>query len=301
MSRKHISLNRLETFESAGRLQSFKDAGEELFMTASAVSQAIKRLEEDLNCSLFYREHKGVRLTPVGERLLLRIQANFDGLKSAINEIQSFDKPNVSIGCPPLFANQILIPVLQDMLRDGAEFEFTLDSQFRGESVLNHAFDLAILYGANRDYGEQVLPIGVEYFVPVCSPAYAKTLRLEVLHEATLVVNDTEQVYWKDWKKLNKIAQPDSRKAVRFSLGLQAIAAARRGLGVLLESRTMLTEELESGALVEPFAKQTEPLAHTRHYLFRSPRAHYPMLVSEIASLISLRVESAVERRISGA
>jgi DNA-binding transcriptional ArsR family regulator len=52
------SLKFLKTFQVAAKLQSFKAAAEELFVTPSAVSHQIKALEEQLGVALFER---GVR------------------------------------------------------------------------------------------------------------------------------------------------------------------------------------------------------------------------------------------------
>jgi len=49
------SLRFLKTFQIAAKLQSFKAAAEELFITPSAVSHQIKALEEHLGVTLFER------------------------------------------------------------------------------------------------------------------------------------------------------------------------------------------------------------------------------------------------------
>ena len=55
MSKHHHPLNALRAFESAGQYSSFVRAGEELNVTAAAISLQVKRLETYLGNSLFTR------------------------------------------------------------------------------------------------------------------------------------------------------------------------------------------------------------------------------------------------------
>ena len=59
----------IRVFESAGRLEHFSRAAEELGLTQAAVSYQIKQLEELLGERLFRREHGRVRLSATGRRL----------------------------------------------------------------------------------------------------------------------------------------------------------------------------------------------------------------------------------------
>ena len=64
-----VSLRGLRTFCIAARYESFRTAGEELFITASAVSHQIKSLEEELGEQLFDRTGRDISLTETGKLL----------------------------------------------------------------------------------------------------------------------------------------------------------------------------------------------------------------------------------------
>ena len=68
MRRTLPSLNLLRAFEAAARLGSFKEAGDALCVTASAVSQQVKTLESQLGVELFDRLPRGLTLTDAGRR-----------------------------------------------------------------------------------------------------------------------------------------------------------------------------------------------------------------------------------------
>src|SRR4029079_14218588 len=63
------SLDLLQGFEAAARHLSFTKAGEELFITQSAVSRQIKELEDQLGVELFHRRHRALVLTDAGQHL----------------------------------------------------------------------------------------------------------------------------------------------------------------------------------------------------------------------------------------
>src|SRR5262245_23963651 len=62
-------LETLRVFEAVERHKSFKEAGDELGVTASAVSHRIATLEEELGITLFVRHTRRIEVTPEGERL----------------------------------------------------------------------------------------------------------------------------------------------------------------------------------------------------------------------------------------
>ena len=66
VSKPKISLRGLRTVCVAARYESFRIAGDELFITASAVSHQIKSLEEELGEQLFDRNSREMRLTETG-------------------------------------------------------------------------------------------------------------------------------------------------------------------------------------------------------------------------------------------
>jgi len=67
------SLKFLKTFQVAARLQSFKAAAEELYVTPSAISHQIKALEAQLGVSLFQRGVRTLTLTDAGAHYLEHI------------------------------------------------------------------------------------------------------------------------------------------------------------------------------------------------------------------------------------
>ena len=80
------SLKFLKTFQVAARLQSFKRAAEELFVTPSAVSHQMKSLERQVGVSLFERGVRSLQLTDVGAHYLEHINDIFAKLESVTEQ-----------------------------------------------------------------------------------------------------------------------------------------------------------------------------------------------------------------------
>jgi len=70
-----VELRRLEYFVAVARHGSFTRAAEELWITQSALSQQVRRLEAELGVALLRRTPRGAEPTPAGEELLPRAEA----------------------------------------------------------------------------------------------------------------------------------------------------------------------------------------------------------------------------------
>jgi LysR family glycine cleavage system transcriptional activator len=81
-------LNALRAFEAAARHLSFKQAAHELHVTAGAVSQQVRLLEERLGVQLFERLTRQVVLTPAGEAYLTPIRKAFGRIAEATAELK---------------------------------------------------------------------------------------------------------------------------------------------------------------------------------------------------------------------
>src|SRR5437762_81236 len=77
------ALDGVETFLSVAEHRSFRRAAGELGVTPSAVSQAIRALEERVGAPLFIRTTRSVGLTEAGERFLMRAKPAFEELVAA--------------------------------------------------------------------------------------------------------------------------------------------------------------------------------------------------------------------------
>ena len=91
----NLSLDLLRAFEAAARHRSFTAAAMELGTTQPAVSQQIKRLEEQLAVRLFDRIYRGIELTDAGMLLFEHVQAGLQSIDTGLGAITEQDQHEV--------------------------------------------------------------------------------------------------------------------------------------------------------------------------------------------------------------
>src|SRR5215470_11562261 len=105
-------LDTLRVFEAAARLKSFKEAGDELNVTASAVSHRIANLEEELGTALFVRHTRRIEVTPEGERLAAGVRRGLSEFRRAVTGIHRREGTSIRITGIPSHITRWLAPRL---------------------------------------------------------------------------------------------------------------------------------------------------------------------------------------------
>lgn len=112
-----INFELYKIFYHAATTCSFSRAAQRLYISQSAVSQAIKNLESRMETQLFTRADKKVRLTPEGEMLYSHVQQAFGLLKSAENKImqmKELEEGEIRIGAGDTVCKFHLIPFIEE-------------------------------------------------------------------------------------------------------------------------------------------------------------------------------------------
>ena len=96
-----LDSRKLLAFATLARCGSFTQTARDLFLTQSAVSHAIKSLEEELDVRLFDRLGRQAQLTPAGQRLLAYAERILDEMHRAREDLLTLQKPAVATIPPP--------------------------------------------------------------------------------------------------------------------------------------------------------------------------------------------------------
>ncbi len=102
-------------FYYVARYGSFTRAAKGLMNSQPNITRAMNNLEQQLGCRLFLRSHKGVSLTPEGEKLLAHVRIAQEQLQAAENELDRsrlLQSGSVSIGASAIALRGLLLPVL---------------------------------------------------------------------------------------------------------------------------------------------------------------------------------------------
>ena len=244
----------LRVFEAAARSASFARAAEELDITAGAVSQHIRVLEDFAGQPLFRRLGRGVALTEAG-------RAAFTHASSAMAEMLQAGRAmraalrgrRVSISTAPSFASKWLIPRLSGFQEMYPDTEVRLSADMTLTDFATSDIDLAIRYGPGGYEGLHCERLMSESVLVVCSPrlieAHANLRTPADLAEATLIHDDSPErdpscPTWSMWFAARGIRRADAERGLRFNHSGLAIEAAIEGKGLALAKRQLALRDI---------------------------------------------------------
>jgi DNA-binding transcriptional LysR family regulator len=283
-----LPLSALRAFEAASRTGSFRAAAEDLSLTPSAVSHAIRGLEQTLGTTLFLRLGRSILLTDAGRTLVRHVERGFGELQLGIGSVSTHRSELLRVHSAPSFAAQWLLPRLRRLLQEVQGLEVRIAASTDYARFLTDEFDLDIVYGmpSVESYGATmhqnliVLPLGTEVITPLCAPALTANIRSpRDLLRQTLIESETKKVRWPAWFATNGLNAPAPR-GPRFDRSFLSLSAAVDELGVALESTRLAERELASGRLVRPLKDLCEDVIYTGHWLvFPRPLRYSQSLV----------------------
>lgn len=269
----NLPLSLLRAFEAAGRTGSFRHAAQELHLSPSAISHAVRKLEEHLGIRLFLRSTRSIQLTPEAEALFVHISKGFEDIRRGIEMVSARGPTILRLHSAPSFAAQWLVPRLTRFLAGNPHIDLRLAANTDYVRFESDEFDLDIVYGKPKSEGIAVIPLGTELLTPLCSPALAQHIKtVEDLNAQTLIQSEYKQIRWPAWFEANGI-ELRAPQGARFDRSFLAIAAAEDGLGVALESTRLAERELKAGRLVRPLAGKEKEIRYNAHYLAYSGAA----------------------------
>lgn len=280
-SLRDVNLNSLRIVESAARLKSFTLAGEEQFITPSAVSQRIKKLEEQLEFQIFRRKNRSITLTHEGEEFVVRIKQALDDILSAGLEVQESGRDNeilhlnilpastprwLKISILPTFASRWLLARIPSFQAQNPNIALNISTSYAATNFSTNACDLAIRYGTGNFAGLYERLLFKENLIPVCTPeimrsikaaANTKQLMPQSLVHGTLLHSDTCTANWRSWLKQNDALEvlPQAR-AVTFDSCMLCVEGAIAGMGVAVANKAYVQNELANGKLTALFDTQ---------------------------------------------
>lgn len=99
----NLNLNLYRVFYTVAKTKSFSESSRVLHISQPAISKHIQNLEYELNTTLFYRNNRGIELTPEAKNLLPYIEKAYNFLCLGEQELQdskALSKGKVTIGVP---------------------------------------------------------------------------------------------------------------------------------------------------------------------------------------------------------
>jgi LysR family glycine cleavage system transcriptional activator len=257
VSRIPASLNLLRTFDAAARHLSFTLAGQELCITASAVSQQMRSLEEQLGLRLFERKARALSLTPAGEQYWRAIAGHLQGIDASTRALMSGQtRAPLRVSLMPPMASRVVLPNLADFQARFPDIELRLDASLRNLDLARDEADMAIRFGTPPWAGCQHEKLLDLYVQPVCPPAMAEAHALrqhpENLSRLPLIQMTERPDAWRRYLAMAGLGEPQGQQEYFVDDYPAAIEAAQT-LGVALAILPLEQPLLDSDRLAAPW------------------------------------------------
>ncbi len=256
---KSPSLPELHAFLAVCQLGSFRRAADVLCVTQAAVSRAVQRLEQRLECTLLDRSGTRVLPTERGRDFQALVEAHVAGLEGAIGEFGVRAEPRkLRVSVVPTLCTRWLVPRLGQFRASHPDIEVELRQFHHDEDFTRDDVDLWISVKRTA----QVWPRGIRAkylqgreLMPACTPALAARLKApRQLLELPLLHHTNYPGNWRLWLREAGAVDTPPVLGPGFDLGNNLIVAACAGMGVTVIQPLLIETELASGQLVLPFS-----------------------------------------------
>ncbi|RKH26639.1 LysR family transcriptional regulator [Corallococcus praedator] len=277
-----VDLGDLNAFVVVARARSFREGARASGGSASALSEAVRRLEERLGVRLLNRTTRSVVPTEAGERLLERLGPALTEMEAAVDVVNGFrDKPAgaLRLNVPVSAARLVLPRIIPPFLAAYPDIQLEVVAEDRFVDVLEARCDAGIRYDERLEQDMVAVPIGprVQRFATAASPAYLERQGRpehprELLGHACLRGRFASGTMtpW-EFERDGEVVRIEPTGPLIVQVGGAtdlAVDAAIAGTGVVCLFEDWLRPHLESGAL--------EPILEPWWQRFSGPFLYYP-------------------------
>ena len=255
-----LDSRQLRAFSVLARTGSFTRTAQELHLTQSAISHAIKGLEGDLGCRLLDRLGKSVVLTQAGEQLLVRVERILEEMSSARSELGRLGKWGTSrlrIGASTTACQHVLPGVLREFKESFPQCAISIqpgDTPENIEALRAHQIDLAVNLEPHREAQLDFRPMFTDELQFIVSPLHpwakaGKVARDEIAREHYILYGKgsytfkmIEAYFREDEIVLHSLLDLGNMEAIKELVKL--------GLGISIAAPWTARAEIEEKSLV---------------------------------------------------
>ena len=256
-----MNLNHLKAFYILGRVKSYTRAAELLFVTQSAVSHAIKKLEQSLDAELVTREGKRIGLSPAGKTLFKSCDSIFHEIEEVTDELKGFqDKPvyRVVLGSQVEFGTTILLKHIRAFLEANPLIHLDfLFSHHLNRPLIEDRVDMIIDCKAHHHPDIEKIPLFRETYVTIASPEFVEQhgiRSLEDLSGVNILSIDKDLTWWHNFLiSIPEKQHTHLKKVMQINHVRGIINGAMAGIGVGFVPKYTVLHELEQRQLIDPF------------------------------------------------
>jgi DNA-binding transcriptional LysR family regulator len=299
----NVDLADLEAFAAVARVRSFRSVARLRGVSASSLSEALRRLETRLGVRLLNRTTRSVTPTEAGQRLLERLSPALSEVAAALDAVNGFrDSPTgtLRLNVPTAVARLVLPPIIGPFLaaHPGIALEVTTEDSF--VDVLAAGFDAGVRYDERLEKDMIAVPIGprAQRFMVAAAPAYLAahgrpSHPTDLLNHACIRHRFASGVMhpWEFERDGEIVKITPTARVIANNIDLE-ISAAIQGLGLIATFEGFIERELKSGALVPVLEDWLQPFSGP--FLYYQSRRHMPAPLRAFVDFIKKRTSPEI-------
>ncbi len=255
-----FDVHALRVFVTVAQNLSFTRAAEALFLTQSAVSHQISRMERDLGAVLFHRVGRRVELTRAGETLLShsrRVFAAFDDAAASVKLADQPDAGELRIGASATACQFIVPEALREFRECFPNYALSItpgDSPAVTDMLIDGSIGIGLLIKSDRQSKLQFHPLFNDELGLVASPYHPiskiKKVRSQDLAAHKLVLYSRASSTWNLLERHFARLKLPMRDPIELG-SIEAIKElVKLGLGIAVLARWVCEREIAEGSLV---------------------------------------------------
>lgn len=268
-----MDFTELHVFLTVAAERSFSRAAAKLHRTQPAISQAVRRLEDELGERLFDRSSKQGSLTEAGRVLrdyAQRLMRLSEEAEMAVRELRDLRRGRVLIGANEAGVHALL-PFIARFRQRHPQIQVDVrrvPSRQVGVEVLQGSLDFGVITFQPAERGLQMLTIGPDELVMLVHPQHPLAGRTEVTmaefgRETVIAHNDPSPARERVLRAFEQKHAP-----INIQLALPSLEAIKRAvemrLGVALLPKRCALSEIARGQLAAVRVKQVRLARHLR-------------------------------------
>lgn len=297
-----LPLGDLDAFAAIARERSFRAAARKRGVSASSLSESLRRLEERLGVRLLNRTTRSVTPTEAGQRLLERLAPALGEVASALGQLDSFrDSPSGTLRLNvPTIAARLFLPEMANRflnLYPGITLEIVGEDTFI--DVLAAGYDAGIRYDERLERDMIAVPIGPrrQRYITAAAPDYLSR-RGTPQHPAELIDHDCIRhrflsgapLPW-EFDRDGETLLVTPRGPVVSNVIEMEVGAATSGLGVIRTFEELLTPAIKTGALVPILEDWVTEFSGP--FLYYASRRHMPSTLRAFVDFVKAEQRKA--------
>ncbi|EKN3347082.1 LysR family transcriptional regulator [Yersinia ruckeri] len=279
------NFNELQIFLVVARERSFTKAAGKLGVSQSALSHAMKALEERLNIRLLTRTTRSVAPTEAGERIIACLEPRIADLEQELESLVQLNgtaSGNIRLSAGEHAARSLAWPKLKPFLREYPEInlELVVDNGF--VDIVEGRFDAGIRLGESVDKDMIAVRIGPDMRMAVVgAPSYFATNPApETPHELqnhrciNMRLPTAGGLYHWEFEKDGKPLRVRVEGQVTFNLQAERIDAALSGFGIACIPEDRVQDYIKSGEFIQVLQDWCQ--SFPGYYLYYPSRKQHP-------------------------